>query len=113
MVHYWPISGPYPERELIGGKDMMLDTFHNAEFSKDRFGNPKSALYLNHGFVKVPSGEYFDPTTGGFTIMLWIKPLSHKDWLSILDFGSSSFPFLLSRRWIETDRQPLQIEIFA
>ena len=70
---------------------MMLNTFHNAEFSNDRFGNPKSALLLNHGHVKVPPGIYFDPATGGFTIMLWIKVLSHKDWLSILDFANGVY----------------------
>ena len=70
---------------------MMLNTFHNAEFSNNRFGNPNSALSLKYGHVKIPSGEYFDSATGGFTIMLWIKPLLVKDWMSILDFGTGSY----------------------
>ena len=70
---------------------MMLDTFHNAEFSNDRFGKPNSALLLNHGHVKVPPGEYFDPATGGFTIMLWIKPLSSPHLSPFFDFGSGRF----------------------
>ena len=65
---------------------MMLDTFHNAEFSNNRFGKPNSALLLNHGYVKVPPGEYFDPATSEFTVILWIKPF--KEYLAIFDFGS-------------------------
>ena len=89
---------------------MMLDTFHNAEFSNNRFGKPNSALLLNHGYVKVPPGEYFDPATGEFTVMLWIKPFSNKDFLSILDFGSGiRIDNILIEFWGETKKLKLYV----
>jgi len=48
-----------------GGKNMMLAV--NSALSVERFGVANSAT--------VPPGVYFDPSTGGFTIMLWVKML--------------------------------------
>ena len=59
----------------------------NGQLTTDRNGNPKSALCLKSGFASVPPGVYFDPATGGFTFMAWVKVNSYNNWQRIFDFG--------------------------
>ncbi len=42
----------------------------------DRFGAANMSLAMKSGYAIVPSGVYFDPSTGGFTVMLWVKMLA-------------------------------------
>jgi len=60
----------------------------NSTLTEDRFGTPRSALVIASGYGTVPAGVYFDPATGGFTIMLWIKMLIFNNSPSIIDFGN-------------------------
>jgi len=39
-------------------------------------------------FASVPPGVYFDPATGGFTFMAWVKANSYNNWQRIFDFGN-------------------------
>ncbi len=48
----------------------------NSTLSVDRFGAANSSLAMTTGYATVPSGVYFDPSTGGFTVMLWVKMLA-------------------------------------
>jgi len=59
---------------VTSGKNMTLVT--NSTLSVDRFGAANSALAITSGYATVPPGVYFDPSTGGFTIMLWVKMLA-------------------------------------
>ena len=59
----------------------------NGEFTDDRFGDPSQSLYFNNGYATIPADVYFNPITGGFTIMAWVKFSSIIDWMSIIDFG--------------------------
>jgi len=59
---------------VTGGKNMTLIT--NSALSVDRFGAANSALAMTGGYATLPPGVYFDPSTGGFTIMLWVKLLA-------------------------------------
>ena len=59
----------------------------NGQLTTDRFGNPDSALQLSKGYASVPPGVYFDPATGGFTFMSWIKIISLNSYQRIFDFG--------------------------
>ena len=63
----------------------------NCAWTTDRFNKSNSALYFYHGYAQAPPGVYFDPATGGFTIMLWIKLISVKltTWARILDFSAN------------------------
>ena len=73
LVNYWPISGS--TIDVINAKDMTI--VGNCRLIEDRFGNPDSAILIElGGYATIPSGIYFDPETGGFTIMVWIKLLS-------------------------------------
>ncbi len=45
----------------------------NSALSVDKFGAANSALAMTSGYATLPPGVYFDPGTGGFTIMLWVK----------------------------------------
>jgi len=48
----------------------------NCALSVDRFGAVNSALAMTSGYATLPPGVYFDPDTGGFTIMLWVKMIA-------------------------------------
>ncbi len=57
-------------------------------FVTDRYGNANSALALNGGWTKVPSGIYFD--TPEFTISVWVYPQQIGFWARIIDFGNGA-----------------------
>jgi len=80
------MSAKDPLADLVNGKNMTLQK--NVQPTKDRFGNANSALFFNHGFTSLPPGVYFDPATGGFTIMLWIRLLSFNNTQQVFDFGN-------------------------
>jgi len=61
-----------------------------AKLTSDRFGNPNSALLLDHSYATIPGGVYFDPETGGFTIMAWIRVLSMQSWQRIFDISNGA-----------------------
>jgi hypothetical protein len=52
----------------------------------DRFGNSNSALSLNGGWTRVPSGVYFDSPE--FTISVWVSPQQVSSRARIFDFGN-------------------------
>ena len=60
----------------------------NCQLTVDRFGTPNSALAITSGYASVPSGIYFDPSTGGFTLMVWVKLLAILNAQKITDFGN-------------------------
>jgi hypothetical protein len=55
-------------------------------FVVDRFGCPNSALALNQGWTRVPSGIYFN--TPQITISAWILPQQLGSWSRLIDFGN-------------------------
>jgi len=74
LIHDWPMSGNIINIDTVGGKNMTL-LEKKFQTTTDRFGNANSALLFNGGYAVVPPGVYFDPATGGFTVMLWLKHL--------------------------------------
>ena len=84
MQNYWPIAGS--TIDVIGQMNMEIKL--NGQLTTDRFGNPESALLLSEGYASVPSGIYFDPTTGGFTFMAWIKIIKFTRYARIFEFGN-------------------------
>lgn len=73
--------------DLIGRHD--LQTIVNGNFAEDRNGKANSAIHFSYGYALAPPDVYFDPVTGGFTIMAWIKMSSLELWQRFIDFGSS------------------------
>ncbi|RNA31195.1 hypothetical protein BpHYR1_001075 [Brachionus plicatilis] len=59
LINYWPIENGNTN-DLIDSKNMHSPS--NAEFTEDRFGNPNSSIILNHGYMIIPSGNYFGNT---------------------------------------------------
>ena len=59
----------------------------NGELAADRFGTPGGSIYFNNGYATVPPGVYFDPATGGFTVMAWMKFVSIDDMMRLIDFA--------------------------
>jgi hypothetical protein len=57
----------------------------NYSFKADRFGNPKSAIYFQNGYLQAPSGVYF---RGDFTFTAWINIQSYQAYSRIIDFGN-------------------------
>lgn len=83
LIHSWPISNSLID--TVGGKNMTIE--QNGQLAEDRFGHTNSALFLNNGYATVPAGVYFNPETGGFTIMAWIMFNVLKDNGRLIDFG--------------------------
>ena len=67
LVNYWPFSGS--TKDIFGGMDITIQ--NNGQLCTDRFSQSNSAIQLTNGFGNIPSGSYFDPTTG-FTVMSWV-----------------------------------------
>ena len=83
MQNYWPIAGS--TIDVIGQMNMEIQL--NGQLTTDRFGNADSALKLSKGYASVPPAVYFDPATGGFTFMSWVKIISVNSYQRIFDFG--------------------------
>ena len=59
--------------------------------SVDRFGNANSSMYFNNGYATAPSGVYFNPATGGFTVMVWFKSVNPiNSYQKIIDCGNGA-----------------------
>jgi hypothetical protein len=69
--------------EPIGDSDLYDGA--NYTFVSDRFDRPKSAIYFNKGYLKVPPGIYFSTN---FTLIAWIRLNSYQRWSRIIDFGN-------------------------
>jgi hypothetical protein len=83
-MNYWPFESS--SNDIVG--KLHLQHSVNASYAEDRFDNPKSALYLNHGYFQMPKSVYLN---GDFTISLWIKPLSFGRFSRIIEFMGRSF----------------------
>ena len=68
----WPISNS--TKDVIGGRDMTIES--NGELAPDRFNISGGSIFFKNGYATVPDDVYFNPETGGFTAMAWIKYLS-------------------------------------
>ena len=59
----------------------------NGELANDRFGTPGGSIYFKYGYGSVAPGVYFDPATGGFTVMAWMKFVSISNHMRLIDFA--------------------------
>ena len=83
LTHHWPLVNSSMQ-DVIGSAHMTQGL--NTTFTSDRFGKQKSALALNTGYTKVPSGVYFN--TPSFTISVWVYPnLIVGNWARVIDFS--------------------------
>jgi hypothetical protein len=83
LRHYWPIDNG-SMKDVISSADMTQGNL--TSFTMDRFGNLNSALALNGGYTRVPSGVYFDSIE--FTISAWVYPSNVGLNSRIIDFGN-------------------------
>ena len=60
-------------KDIVGGMDMTIQL--NGQLVADKINNTNWAMILITGYGSVPSGVYFNPSTG-FIVMAWVKPLS-------------------------------------
>jgi len=75
-------------KDSVGRCDLTIQS--NVAPSPDRFGNASSAFFFNNGYATLPSGVYFDPSSGGATIMVWFKAVSINSWQRIVEFGTDT-----------------------
>ena len=71
--------------DVVGGYNLFGGK--NYSFVPDRFCTPKSAIYLNKGYLQAPNGVYF---SGDFTFTGWIYLKSYQFCSRIIDFGSNN-----------------------
>jgi len=113
LIHYWPMSGGHPQVDIAGGHNMTI--IGNVHSIEDRLGNPQSALLFNGGHAILPPGVYFDPATGGFTIMLWIRLLSFNNIQQVINVGKGRVRVSINTHrfrcclqykcyWVDSDR---------
>lgn len=83
LTNYWPLDNNFTD--VASGSDIIGGINYN--FTLDRFNNSLSAVYLNDGYLQVPNNlKYF---YGEFTIMIWIKIISHTTSSRIINFGGT------------------------
>jgi arabinan endo-1,5-alpha-L-arabinosidase len=58
---------------------------YNASLTMDRFGKAQSAISLNYGYYKLPSGVYFN---SDFSFLAWVKLKEITHWARILDVSN-------------------------
>ena len=56
--------------DIVGGANLFGGSSSGKSFELDRFGNQKSALYLNKAYYQIPNGVYF---AGDYTFSIWVK----------------------------------------
>jgi len=81
LTNYWPFNNDY--KDIIGGAHLYSPV--SCSFTTDRLNKVSSALFLNNGYVRAPTGVYFD---GDFTITVWVKLLesTHR---ALVAFGTN------------------------
>ena len=83
LTHYWPIYNS-DMTDYVGSAHMMQGNL--TSFTADRFGCSNSALALNGGWTRVPSGIYFN--TPEFTISVWVWPQLIGSFARVINFGN-------------------------
>jgi hypothetical protein len=83
LTNHWPFNNNL--NDIISRADLYGGS--NYSFTTDRLNSKLSALYLNQGFLRAPTGVYFN---GEFTISVWIKPSSAPNKGRIVDFGGGT-----------------------
>ena len=79
-----------PGIDIVSGNNLI--NFVNFNFGAyDRKGKMNASIQFNGGYALLPSDVYFDPATGGFTFMLWVKVEKLSDWMRIFDFGNVQY----------------------
>lgn len=72
FIHHWRMSGTIID--IVLGKNITSNV--NGVRGLDRYGMTSNSVihFSPYGCLQVqPSAAYFDPATGGFTVMGWIK----------------------------------------
>jgi hypothetical protein len=82
MIHFWEFSNALSDN--IGGATLFGGL--NYSFVKNRFCSLNSAIYLNKGYLKVPSGVYFSGSYATLTVWIYLK--SYQFQSRIFDFGN-------------------------
>ncbi|RNA23479.1 glycoside hydrolase [Brachionus plicatilis] len=81
LTNYWPIENG-EARDLVASKN-LYDAF-NANYSQNRFGYTNSALSFYDGYIRAPSGIYFETE---FTVLAWVRLRNYSSWQRFFDFG--------------------------
>jgi hypothetical protein len=79
LTNYWPFNNDY--KDIIGGANLYSPV--SCSFTTDRLNTASSALFLNRGYIRAPTGIYFD---GDFTMTVWVK-LLESNAKSLVAFG--------------------------
>jgi len=89
LIHHWPMSGWQKGIDIVGSKNMT--DLQKIEKTTDRFDKADSALLFNGGYAFLPPGVYFNPATGGFTVMFWLRLLSFNNTSQgVIAFGNGN-----------------------
>lgn len=56
-------------------------------FTNDRFNESNSAIFLNNGYLKLPTDFYF---SGDFSIMLWLNLISNESNFNLIYFSNQN-----------------------
>ena len=69
--------------DIVGNANFLNG--ENYYLVNDRFDNSNSAIYINDGYLQLSNDSYFG---NAFTVIVWIKFKSYKDYARIFDFGN-------------------------
>jgi len=71
--------------DIVGNANLFNG--NNFGYTFDRFNNSNSSIYLNSGYLQVPSGVYF---SGDFTITVWCNYKEYQSWSRIIEFANGA-----------------------
>ena len=83
LINYWAFCDSY--NDVIGTAHGYGQV--NAALTSDRFGLASSALDLSNGYIKIPSGIYFN---GDYTVTAWVYMRSFPSYSPLIDFGNGA-----------------------
>jgi hypothetical protein len=70
LTNHWPLNNNL--NDIISNANLIES--YNASFTTDRLNQKLSAIYLNNGYLRLPTGVFF---YGDFSFSTWIKIYSY------------------------------------
>lgn len=83
LVNHWSFNNN--ANDIIGAQNLYDGI--NFSYVNDRLNRNFSAVYLNYGYFKMPTGIYFN---GDFSVTIWAKILGYTTWSRFFEISDGT-----------------------